>query len=32
MRFKLFEGTHSGINWRYPLSLAWLVDRLSITL
>jgi hypothetical protein len=32
VRFELFEGTHSGINWRYPLSLTWLVERLSITL
>jgi S-formylglutathione hydrolase FrmB len=32
VRFELFDGTHSGITWRYPLSLAWLVERLSITL
>jgi S-formylglutathione hydrolase FrmB len=32
VRFELFPGTHRGIQWRYPLSLAWLVERLSITL
>jgi hypothetical protein len=25
----LFPGTHRGLTWRYPLSLAWLVERLS---
>jgi S-formylglutathione hydrolase FrmB len=29
VRFELFDGTHGNINWRYPLSLAWLVERLS---
>ena len=29
VRFELFDGRHGGIGWRYPLSLAWLVDRLS---
>jgi S-formylglutathione hydrolase FrmB len=29
VRFELFEGTHSDIGWRYPLSLAWLAERLS---
>jgi hypothetical protein len=29
VRFELFDGTHGGITWRYPLSLAWLVERLS---
>jgi S-formylglutathione hydrolase FrmB len=29
VRFELFEGRHGNINWRYPLSLAWLVERLS---
>jgi hypothetical protein len=29
VRFELFEGKHGNINWRYPLSLAWLVERLS---
>jgi hypothetical protein len=29
VRFELFDGRHGGIAWRYPLSLAWLVERLS---
>ncbi len=32
MHFELFAGTHRGLTWRYPLSLAFLVGRLSITL
>jgi hypothetical protein len=32
VHFELFEGTHRGITWRYPLSLAFLVETLSITL
>jgi S-formylglutathione hydrolase FrmB len=32
VRFELFDGTHRGLTWRYPLSLAFLVERLSITL
>jgi S-formylglutathione hydrolase FrmB len=32
VHFELFEGTHSGIAWRYPLSLAFLAESLSITL
>jgi len=32
VRFELFPGTHSGVGWRYPLSLEWLVGRLSMTL
>jgi S-formylglutathione hydrolase FrmB len=32
VRFELFDGTHSNMTWRYSLSLAWLVERLSITL
>jgi S-formylglutathione hydrolase FrmB len=27
--FELFEGGHSGLDRRYPLSLAWLVERLA---
>jgi hypothetical protein len=30
VHFELFPGTHRGLTWRYPLSLAWLVDRLSV--
>ena len=32
VRFDLFDGTHSGLTWRYPLSLAFLVEGLSSTL
>ncbi len=32
VHFELFDGTHSGLTWRYPLSLRWLVDGLSINL
>jgi len=29
VRFELFEGTHSRIEYRYPLSLAYLAERLT---
>lgn len=29
LKFELFEGTHAGIDHRYPLSLAWLAQRLA---
>ena len=29
IHFELFDGRHSGIDWRYPLALSWLVERLS---
>jgi hypothetical protein len=29
IHFELFEGTHGGIDYRYPLSLAWLAKRLA---
>jgi S-formylglutathione hydrolase FrmB len=32
VHFELFPGTHRGLTWRYPLSLAFLVERLSSTL
>ena len=32
VHFELFEGTHRGLTWRYPLSLTFLVGRLSIAL
>lgn len=32
VRFELFEGTHRGLTWRYPLSLAFLVEGLSSSL
>ncbi len=27
--FELFDGKHGGIDYRYPLSLAWLCERLA---
>jgi S-formylglutathione hydrolase FrmB len=27
--FELFEATHAGIDYRYPLSLAWLCQRIA---
>jgi S-formylglutathione hydrolase FrmB len=32
VHFELFPGTHRGLTWRYPLSLSFLISRLSITL
>jgi S-formylglutathione hydrolase FrmB len=29
MRFELFPAAHGGIDYRYPLALAWLAERLS---
>jgi len=29
VRFELFDGTHRNTTWRYPLSLAFLVERLA---
>ena len=29
IRFELFDGTHSGIDYRYPLALSWLCERIS---
>jgi hypothetical protein len=29
IRFELFDATHSGIDYRYPLSLAWLGQRIA---
>jgi S-formylglutathione hydrolase FrmB len=29
IRYELFDATHSGIDYRYPLSLAWLCRRMS---
>jgi hypothetical protein len=29
IRFELFDGTHMGIDYRYPLSLAYLATKLS---
>jgi hypothetical protein len=29
LHFELFEAGHAGIEYRYPLSLAWLAERLA---
>ena len=29
IRFELFDATHGGIDYRYPLSLAWLCERIA---
>jgi len=29
MRFELFDGRHSGIEWRYPEAIGWLAERLA---
>jgi hypothetical protein len=27
--FELFDATHAGIDYRYPLALTWLAHRLA---
>jgi hypothetical protein len=29
VRFELFDGTHADLEWRYPLAIAWLAERLA---
>jgi hypothetical protein len=29
VHFELFEGTHTGLTWRYPLALSFLAERLA---
>jgi hypothetical protein len=29
IRFELFPAAHGGIDYRYPLGLAWLTERLA---
>ena len=29
VRFELFAGTHASIDYRYPMALAWLAERLA---
>ncbi|MDP9443513.1 MAG: alpha/beta hydrolase-fold protein [Actinomycetota bacterium] len=29
VRFETYDAAHGGIDWRYPLSLAWLAQRLA---
>jgi hypothetical protein len=31
IRFELFDAPHGGIDYRYPLSLAWLCERIAPT-
>jgi S-formylglutathione hydrolase FrmB len=30
VRFELFDGAHGGTAYRYPLSLAWLCERIAV--
>ena len=30
IRFELFDATHAGIDYRYPMSLAWLAERIAV--
>ena len=27
--FELFDGRHGGVEWRYPLALRWLAERIA---
>jgi hypothetical protein len=27
--FELFEGGHGGVEWRYPIALRWLAERIA---
>ena len=29
LHFELFDGTHGGIEWRYPAAIGWLAERLA---
>jgi hypothetical protein len=29
VRFELFDAAHGGIDYRYPLALAWLAEQLA---
>lgn len=29
VRYELFDGTHGGIEWRYPQAIGWLAERLA---
>ncbi len=31
LRFELFDAKHGGIDYRYPIALAWLAERLGAT-
>lgn len=27
--FELFDGRHGGVEWRYPLAMRWLAERIA---
>ena len=29
VHYELFEGTHADIEYRYPMAIGWLADRIS---
>ena len=29
VRFELFDGTHADLEWRYPMAVTWLAERLA---
>jgi S-formylglutathione hydrolase FrmB len=29
VHFELFDGTHGGTDWRYPMAIGWLAERLT---
>jgi hypothetical protein len=29
IRYEIFDGTHAAIDYRYPLALAWLCQRMD---
>jgi hypothetical protein len=29
VRFELFEGTHADLEYRYPMAIGWLAERIS---
>jgi S-formylglutathione hydrolase FrmB len=29
VRFELFDGSHGNIDWRYPMAIGWLIERLT---
>jgi S-formylglutathione hydrolase FrmB len=29
VRFELYDGTHANLEWRYPMAISWLAERLA---
>jgi S-formylglutathione hydrolase FrmB len=29
VRFELYDGTHANLEWRYPIAISWLAERLA---